>query len=292
MAMDMKRAFAWLLFLCILIGGSFAAGRSWQTKRHVVSHSSDFDNGFRPAPFVKEVRRFVVVATGYNNGAFVERMLESVFAQQYDDYRLIYIDDASTDGSYELARDTIYTSLQSKKVTLIKNERSLGLLANWVRAIQSCQDDEIVVLLNGEDALAHEWVFATLNRYYVDPDLWLTYGQYLEFPTFQLGLSRPYKTNEIDRLREAPFVASHLKTFYAGLFRKIKETEVSLAEAPDLAIMLPMLEMARGHFQFIPDVLYLSHQRVSRDESPNEEAVRKLKPYAEIASWRSSEESE
>lgn len=287
----MKKAFIWFLFLSIFIGGSFAAGRTWQAKRRSHVASSDFDNGFRPVPLVNGYRHFVVIVSGCNNGAFVEKTFESVFAQQYDAYRMIYIDDASADGSYELARDLIYSNEKSRKVSLVRNEHPLGRLANWTRAVHSCKEDEIVVLLDGEDWLAHEWVFANLNRYYADPDLWMTYGQYREFPTFQLGLCRPYKTNEIESVRSAPFAASHLKTFYVGLFRKISESDLVFSDAADLAIMLPMLEMARSHFQFIPDVLYLSNSRVERDDS-NEEAIRRMKPYAEIASWRSLEEAE
>ena len=149
--------------------------------------SVDLDNGFRPAQYPCQNRSFVIFICGFNNGAFLEKTLRSVFSQVYDNYRLIYIDDASTDGSFELARDCISQSGYSSRATFVHNDQRLGLLANLVRAVQVCKDQEIVILLHGQDWLAHEWVLERLNQYYADPDLWLTYGQYREFPVVSIG---------------------------------------------------------------------------------------------------------
>lgn len=60
--------------------------------------------------------------------------------------------------------------------------------------------------------------------------------------------------------------ATHLKTFRAGLFKRIHKSDLGRKQehevwewtkhAIDLAVMFPMLEMAREHGSFIPDVLY------------------------------------
>jgi len=252
------------------------------------------DNQFRPTDYPLEYCPFVIVIVGKNNGAWVSKTLSSVFSQNYTPYRLIYIDDASDDGSFDLAKDLINANLSG--ATLVKNGETLGTLANLVRAIQSCQDEEIVVVLNGEDCLAHEWVLSRLNAYYANPDLWMTYGQSVSFPTFEPGSSRPFLVQDLKEggFRSHPFVSSHLKTFYAALFNRINETDLIyqgqfLMAASDAAYMIPMLEMAKEHFQFIPEVLYISNQEAlfREDREGNlrcEKFVRSLQPYPALVS--------
>lgn len=258
------------------------------------ANCQDLDNGFIPSAFPLERRSFAVFIYGYNNGAFVEKTLRSVFSQAYDAYRVIYVDDASSDGSFEAASDAIYLSGQMLRVTAVRNEERLGQLANLVRAAESCRKDEIIVVLNGEDWLAHEWVLSTLNQYYADSDLWLTYGQYCEYPTYKRGSARKVRKNEWDKLREAPFVAGHLKTFYAGLFQKVSVEHLTqhgsfFPAAFDLAVMLPMLEMAQEHFQFLPDVLYVANRHAPATIDPEvqarcEKVIRSFKAYPPLAS--------
>lgn len=292
----MQKALLWILCFALLVGGAFALGRAWSEKRERVAalQRQDLDNGFVPAAFPLERRSFVIYICGYNNGAFVAKTLRSVFSQAYDSYRVIYIDDASTDGSFEAASDALYLSGEMLRTTMVRNEERLGQLANLVRAVEACREDEIVVVLNGEDWLAHEWVLSTLNQYYADPDLWLTYGQYCEFPSFKKGAARSYRKSEWSGLREAPFAAGHLKTFYAGLFRRVSVEDLTqhgafFPAAFDLAVMLPMLEMARDHFQFVPDVLYVANRHGAMQIDPevqarSEKIVRSFKPYQPLAS--------
>jgi len=291
----MQKAYLWIVCFALMVGGAFALGRIWSEKRSTLVQNQDLDNGFIPVPFALEPRPFVVVICGYNNGAFVAKTLRSVFSQAYEAYRVVYIDDASTDGSFAAASDSIYASSQMLRTSVVQNEQRLGLLANLVRVVEACQDEEIVVVLNGEDWLAHEWVLATLNRYYADPDLWMTYGQSCEFPSYKKGGARFYRKSEWKALREAPFVAGCLQTFYAGLFRQIPlsdlmQTGLFFPGANDLAMMLPLLEMAEGHFQFVPEVLYVHNRCVAthdpETEARSEQVIRSRKPCQPLVSFQ------
>ena len=300
----MKKIFIWIFSFLFLIGGSFAAGRYWKEHRNQGLSANDpiVNCGFRPAEFPMKNQSFVIFICGYNNGAFVEKTLHSVFSQVYDQYRLVYIDDASTDGGFEVAHDCINESTHAGKATFIRNASRLGLIANLIHVVQTCQDQEIIVVLNGEDWLAHEWVLSRLNQYYSDPDLWLTYGQYREFPSYRLGKARNYLTSELAQLRQAPFVLPHLKTFYAGLFKHIQEKDLLYQDAlppegGDIAFMLPMIEMARDHFQFIPDILYITNPDASSVEDPEQQSryervIRSLKSYSPLSVLNHVEEPE
>ncbi len=294
----MKKTALFIFFLMALFGASFAAG-NWQRKSRLVSNRSSegtfLDNRFIPTRYPTVNRPFVIFVVGYNNGAAVEKTLHSIFSQHYAHFRLIYVDDGSSDGSFSLAQDLIHSYQHVAPVTVLRNEERFGEMANLYAVIQSCQDEEIVVVLGGEDWLAHEWVLSRLNEYYADPDLWLTYGQYREFPTYREGACRPIKRSEGRGFRDHPFVASHLKTFYAGLFKKIPESDFSLqghflTAGADLATMIPLLEMGVKHFQFIPETLYIANrQNPTREEREqivrSERFVRSLPPYAPIDSF-------
>lgn len=290
----MKKAFLWIFTLLVVGLGSLSLGRLYQQQHATFAdqESVDWDNGFRLAPYPCQSRSFVIFICGFNNGAFLEKTLRSVFSQVYDNYRLIYIDDASTDGSYELARDCISRSGYSSRAAFVHNDQKLGLLANLVRAVQGCKDQEIVILLHGQDWLAHEWVLERLNQYYADPDLWLTYGQYREFPSYRLGNDRNYQQSEWKSIRQSSLISHHLPSFYAALFKRIKESDLLfqgafLPECGELAVMLPMLESARDHFQFVSEILSISNQRAcdleNRDSQIRcERYIRSLKPYSPL----------
>lgn len=281
----MKKIVLFLFLLGAVFAGSFFAARTLDKKKQEPNRLIA-EGRFRPTPFSLKNHPFTIVITGVNNGAYVAKTLASVFSQNYENYRVIYIDDASDDGSYDLARDLVYDSSHLGQVTLVHNEERLGHLANLCRAVQTCKDDEIVVVLQGEDWLAHEWVLQRLNAYYADPDLWLTFGQYKDFPTYQLGICHEVKEA---KFRLQPFAASHLKTFYAGLFKQIRESDficagTFLPVCSDLAYMTPMLEMAKDHFYFIPEILYIRNTQATYKEDREsqmrcEKFIRALDPY-------------
>lgn len=279
----MKQLVLFLFLAFAVFAGAFTAARAYD-QRQDESKKYSVLNTFAPASYVLKNRPFTIVIVGYNNGATVEKTLSSVFSQNYENYRIIYIDDASDNGSYDLARDRIYESDRLPQVTLVHNEDHLGDLANIYRAVQTCQDDEIVVVLQGEDWLAHEWVLQRLNAYYADPDLWLGLAQSIDFPTYQLA-----PPQDLSPHRTQSSIGSHLKTFYASLFKKIRESDfiysgTFLPACAELAYMTPMLEMGKHHVQFIPEVLSinnrLSIQKQERElQLRCEKFVRSLDPY-------------
>lgn len=248
---------------------------------------------------IHEEKPFVIIIPSYNNSAFVEKNLRSIFSQSYKNYRVVYIDDHSADDTYLKAKKLIADLQQTNRTTLIRNEQNLGALANLYNAIHSCHDHEIVVLVDGDDFLAHEHVLSILNQNYQDSNVWMTYGNFLDYPTYQ---QNPVMCKELsDRVvransfRKHEWVTTHLRTFYASLFKKIHLQDMVhrgrfFPMGWDLAFMLPMLEMSGHHVKFIRDTLYLynrnnpiSDHRVNfqfQQECAN--AVRAKKPYERL----------
>ncbi len=271
----MKKFALFLVLLSVVFVGSYSAakGAKLDWKRRPGPRVDRVDARFVPNPFPVQNRFFTVVIIGRNNGGSVEKTLASVFSQNYENYRVVYIDDASDDGSFDLASDLIADSGQSMRVAYVTNEERMGELANLSRAVETCGNDEIVVLLKGEDWLAHEWVLQRLNAYYADPDLWIAAGKYCEYPSYAIG-GPIFLSGDI---RKDLSVSPHLKTFYAGLFKKVQTPEEK--NLGELDYMIPMLEMAGAHSFSIPEVLIIANSEGVEKSPVSEPLARSARAY-------------
>jgi glycosyltransferase involved in cell wall biosynthesis len=221
-------------------------------------------NNLRVKQPIVEQKSFVVVITSYNNETICEKNLFSVFQQTYKNYRIIFIDDCSKDATFEKVEALTKALNQESRVTLIRNSERNLKLANLYPAYMSCKDSEIIVCLDGDDWFAHENVLKELNHYYQNPNVWITYGSAINHPNYDKKDGAPIsdKILQANSIRKNPFEFSMLRSFYAGLFKKIKLKDLLyqgrfLPSADDFAFMVPMVEMAPTHTLFIPDILYI-----------------------------------
>jgi glycosyltransferase involved in cell wall biosynthesis len=244
----------------------------------------------------------VVVIPSYNNKSCYEKNLESVFLQQYENYRVIFIDDASPDMTGPFAKSYIKLMGQKERVTFIQNPTRNGALANIYQAVWMCNPDEVIVTLDGDDWFYDDQVLNKLNEVYSDPDVWMTYGQFVFHPGGHPGWASqlPQEVIENNAFREYHWVTTHLRTFYAGLFQHIDREDLLVdgeffSMAWDLGFMFPMLEMAGVHSRFISDYLYvynaanpLSDIKVDPDYQMRLGwYIRTKEKYAPIASYSS-----
>lgn len=207
---------------------------------------------------------FVIVVPSYNNSAWCKKNLDSIFAQTYTNYCVIYIDDYSDDMTYDMVAEHISQKGMEHKVILMSNKKRLGALANHYKAVHMCKDDHIIVQLDGDDWFKHNGVLEYLNKIYQDPRVWLTYGQFEMYPSQKVKVASKLPENIImsGSYRECEWVTSALRTFYAGLCKRIARQDLLdegefFACTCDMALMFPMLEMAAGKVRFIDEVLYV-----------------------------------
>lgn len=223
------------------------------------------------------LKRFAVVIPSFNNERWCEQNLESVLGQDYPEFRVLYIDDASGDDTARLVTEYIARHPRGNLVSFRSNEDRLGAAENIDRAVRSCEADEIVLLVDGDDFLAHPQVLARLNELYRDPDLWVTWGQFTRFPEESEGFCAPIPSEIVsaNAYRDYPFVASHLRTFYAGLYHRIRPIDIQNADgrffpiACDVAHMWSLMEMAGPHARFVAEILY----RYNRANPINDDKV-------------------
>jgi glycosyltransferase involved in cell wall biosynthesis len=229
---------------------------------------------------VMEHKPFVIIVPSYNNSEWVERNLNSIFTQKYDNYRVIYIDDASQDSTLRKVKDSIDNHQMAHRTAVIHNEKNLGACENINRAVHSCCDEEIAMVLDGDDWFAHDRVLQRLNEIYASPDVWMTYGSYIEHPTYSYTVANfaqplPKKVVEKNKVREYTrkhWCLSHLRTFYVSLFKKIKTEDLLLDgkyydATYDFAFMLPMAEMAGSHAKYVGEIFYIYNRETPLNDS-------------------------
>lgn len=209
----------------------------------------------------------VVLITSYNNEQWVEKNLNSVYMQKYENYRVIYVDDCSSDKTYERVLRSVREHDRQYKFTVIRNSERRNAMANFYTSIHMCKDKEIVVTLDGDDWFAHDHVLAYINNVYSDPKIWVTYGRYqiLSSPTAcDHNQDFPQEVIEHNKFRgRSDFPVSHLRTHYAWIFKLIKLEDFLYEDyyfpmTSDYAMFLPMIEMSsQGHFLAVHEILYI-----------------------------------
>lgn len=232
----------------------------------VLSLSSDLLYG----SIINGERSIVIVVASYKNANWYKQNLNSLFSQKYSNYKILYTDDCSPDGTGELVEKYLKSLPQEKQkhCILIRNTQRIGALANQYNMIHNyASADDIVAIVDGDDWLAHDQVLSFLNRVYADSSVWMTYGQYQVYPSGGFGFNAPIPDDVIvnNKFRYHYNAFSHLRTYYAALFNRIKLEDLKidgkfLAMTGDLATMIPMIEMAGRNFKFIPNVLYIYNE--------------------------------
>lgn len=87
--------------------------------------------------------KFSIVIPLYNKQRYIRQAIESVLAQTFQDFELLVVNDASTDGSRELAQSF-------GRIKLIDHSRNKGLSASRNTGIQNAQAP-FVVFLDADD---------------------------------------------------------------------------------------------------------------------------------------------
>src|SRR5262245_39461310 len=150
------------------------------------------------------MKKIAIVIPSYNNRQWYKRNLVSLCAQDYDNFRAIYVDDCSSDKTGELVEKFIADNNLGDRIHLIRNPVRVGAMQNLYNLIHSCDDNEIIMILDGDDWLAHNGVLKKINEVYSDSNCWMTYGQYVSWPDNVLGYSRqiPPHITETNNFRE------------------------------------------------------------------------------------------
>lgn len=93
----------------------------------------------------------------HNSVLTLERAIRSVFAQTYEDWELILVDDGSTDGSLDLAR-----SVRDPRVRVLSDGVNLGL-ARRLNQLAASTDRPLMARMDADDLMHPERLFRQLE---------------------------------------------------------------------------------------------------------------------------------
>ncbi|PSL21511.1 glycosyltransferase family 2 protein [Dyadobacter jiangsuensis] len=215
------------------------------------------------ATSAQRVNRIVVLVPFYNVENYLDECINSIVNQDYSDFTVIFLDDSSTDNSISKIPDL-------PNCRLITSTQRSYALANIYMGLCSFdfKDEDIVVIVDGDDFLRHNQVFKKINYIYEHEQCLLTYGQYCS-TTNQLGHCRAYNEEEFGNLRELDWRASHLKTFKYSLFSRFVKLDPEVNSfrnstgsffemTYDVALMTPLMEIAGFEkIYFNADIVYV-----------------------------------
>ena len=100
----------------------------------------------------------------HNHEKLVRRVVESVLNQDCDDYEAIFIDDASTDESFRVLRETLadHATDIHCKIKCLRNERNLGIVGTFNRMFEESSGD-LCVMQCGDDLARPNRVSSTIR---------------------------------------------------------------------------------------------------------------------------------
>jgi len=204
---------------------------------------------------------FKIIIPVYNSEKWVQKCISSISQQRYRNWDAIIIDDLSTDNT----RNEIEKVVSDKFITRFNKIRKRAL-QNIVEGIDllNCKDEDVIVIVDGDDWLPDEDVFTRLIEAYQNPDIWLTYGSYEIYPRGVISDKTRMVTNK-DDIRTGPMLYRHLRTFKSFLWKNVRDKDLRYSKTGeyypasyDVAIMRPMVEMAGiAHVIHIDDKMYV-----------------------------------
>ena len=249
--------------------------------------------------------KFKIITPSYNNEDWVEYNLASVLNQTYTNYEVLYIDDASTDQTYEKVKNLV---AGDNRFTIVKKSENKGATYNYFYELESylTNDEDIIVHLDGDDWFFDNTVLEKLNNFYNEKDVWMTYGTFYCYDgTDEVKLGHPQNTEHPDFIKKYKLFrndvwrASHLRIYRTFLYNKLDKNDLISNidnklywHASDLAFQFSFMEMCPkdkvGVVDF-PTYIYnqskqnqdRTRERESVNNSTYEIEIRNKKKYKE-----------
>ncbi|MBL0107014.1 MAG: glycosyltransferase family 2 protein [Ignavibacteria bacterium] len=94
-----------------------------------------------------------VIIVNYNGRSFLRECIDSLMKQTFTDFEIIFVDNNSSDGSYEFMKE----NYNSENISLIRSEINLGFAGGNNLGFRHCKG-ELIVLLNNDTVTDKNWL--------------------------------------------------------------------------------------------------------------------------------------
>jgi glycosyltransferase involved in cell wall biosynthesis len=159
---------------------------------------------------VAEMSRVDIVVPCYNYGRFLEACIQSVLEQSHTDFRLLIIDDASSDDTPAIAEKLARTD---RRISFISHSQNWGHAKSFNQGIDWASGDYFL-LLSADDLLAPGALERAAEVMDEHPEIVLTHGKTIPWqndtPFPQIEGQQNYTWTQHDLLREMCEVGANL----------------------------------------------------------------------------------
>ncbi len=194
--------------------------------------------------------------SGRNCAAYIERSIRSAARQTHRDLHLLFVDDASADGTESLAKRLLGAAFPGRH-TFVRNGVPHGKARNAFEYLPNAPPSEFVAVLDADDELIDDRIIAELSASY-DQGFDVVWTNY-ETDRNTRGTNGPL--DPFVSARQQPWRSSHLFSFRRELFGRVPESYLKdssgqwFTSACDFAIAFPVLDQTR-RWKFVPKDAY------------------------------------
>lgn len=208
---------------------------------------------------MSKTNKIKVIIPFYNPGDYFDMCVNSVLTQDYDNYDVLFIDDCSTDNSYEKIPACVYKTDENDQpikdengeliitdihpileitkcnnVNAWKSNRRLTALANIHNGIinYSKDPDDIIFILYGDDWLVNKTVLSKINDFYNENNCLMTYGS-SKLSDGKKTYTSQYQEKDFRIIRRITPKYSHPLTFRKSVYSKFCEIDPKFEQFTD-----------------------------------------------------------
>ncbi len=173
--------------------------------------------------------KFYIVSVMFNAQNEVLEHIDMLKQQSYQNFHCVLVDDMSTDQSVSVVNQA---TNDDPRFSLIVNSEKKYKVRNVLDALASVNpdDEDVVLIVDGDDRLAHEGVLQKVFDVYQEKNALLTYGSHLDDRGVRAVMCRAYSDRVIRRnaFRRAKWCTSPLRTFKHKLFKQVRNADLTI----------------------------------------------------------------
>lgn len=179
-----------------------------------------------------QTKKVSVIVPNYNYGRYIRKRIQSILKQTYPIYELIILDDASTDGSAEMAKSIaldLKTQNPNINVRFVGNQKNSGkAMAQWKKGFELARGD--YVWIAEADDLCSSRFLEEVMKGFDDPRVVLSYAESKIINSMGMLIAPNFRWSR-DKEKTGHFKSSYIKEGY----REIEEIMAIRCTIPNVS---------------------------------------------------------
>ena len=223
-----------------------------------------------------EEQRIIIISPFFNAENYIERCINSVASQDYQNYIHVLIDDNSTDNSSSRIFNITnkLSPNRSDKIDYMRNTENNGAISNQIHNItkRTWEDDDIIILLDGDDWLNNRNDIFDIYNNLFNNGVDFCYGSSWSLADNIPLISQPYSSEVIKNksFRSHKFnwgiPYPHLRVFRKSLMNEIDEDKFKdengkfYRAGGDVAVFYNLIEQA-NKIHVLQDIVHVYNDK-------------------------------